>query len=208
MGPAGQSGTVKAEVGSRMHTFAIQQCLIPLIGPVNICSSSPPVTYVLPIGTATSWSVSPSDRFEKVSFTANTCTVKALKNDGYSGAVVAITAGGGIPQTIYATCSKGGSEEEIKLDDYVKAFPNPVSGMLNVEIDDTAHTLDLQSKNIAKAPTYEVCLLDNQAVARHKTFMQGGTVKFDISNLPNGIYYLLVHDGFSAPLLRQIVVEH
>jgi len=204
--PAGMSGTIKTVTSDgKTHTFPIEQCYTPLQGPENICMTSPPVTYTMPSGTTSGWTVAPPNRFEKVSYNATSCTVRALTDDGLSGVIV----GGGILKTIYATCSKGGGAgEEVNMDTYVSAFPNPVSGILNIEIDASAHALELKSKSIAKAPAYDVRLMDSQAVSRRQTSTQGGTVQFDVSNLPNGIYHLLVHDGISAPLLRQIVVEH
>ena len=79
--------------------MTIQSCLASIIGPTNICNTSTPVTYTLGgFGSVSFWSVSPGERFEKVSTTATTCTIKALVNDGGSGAVVAITDGWRYPQ--------------------------------------------------------------------------------------------------------------
>ena len=38
---------------------------------------------------------------------------------------------------------------------------------------------------------------------------RGGTIEFNVSNLPNGIYYLHIYDDAgSAPVMQQIMVEH
>jgi len=216
LGPAGQTCTLQAVVNlpnnvTRTHTMNIQSCLATLIGPTNVCNTSSPVTYNFGgFGGAMSWSVYPGDRFDVVSYTATSCTLKALLNDGLNGAVVAFTPGGVVSKTIYATCAKGGSDgNNINLDAYVTAFPNPVSTSLYVEIDAAAHVKDLQSKSARTTPTYEIFLYDRlgDMVRQQKT--KDGRVEFNISNLTNGVYYLLVFDELgSTPATRQIVVEH
>jgi len=94
------------------------------------------------------------------------------------------------------------------LDSYISVYPNPTSGLLNIEIDASAHTLDLQSKSITTVPAYDVRLYDGQGNLQRQASTKGGNVQFDLSNLSNGIYYLLVQDGESIPATRQVVVEH
>ena len=185
----------------------IASCLAFVSGPDKLCMTSPPSTYVVSHGLPVSWTT--GGTLKIVSSDNYTCQVQATADNGSGGAVVAIYGQyGAVSKSVMTSCSKGASGDEPKLDDYVKAFPNPVSGILNIEIDVAAHTLELQSKSIASVPSYEVRLLDVQAVVRHYTLTQGGTVQFNVANLPNGIYYLFVHDRISEPLIRQIVVEH
>ena len=208
LAPTGGTGTIQAVVGSKTYTMNIQANLASINGPSNVCSTGSPVTFTLSTGSAYSWTVG-GPSLKVVSYTSTSCTVQATANDGTSGAVIALfAASGAITKPLIATCGKGGNGEEPKLDAYVTAYPNPSSDILNIEIDAAAHALELQSKNITTVPTYEVRLLDNQAISRHQTSTKGGTVQFNLSILPIGVYYLLVHDGISAPLLRQIVVEH
>ena len=207
-GPTGKTATITAVTSSKTYYLNIESCLAMIVGPPpNICSSSPPVTFYTNIGTPAGWIT--GGPFKIVSTSGNSCTVQATANDGSNGTIIAIYGtAGAITKTIYATCSKGAGDEEPKLDAYVTAYPNPASDILYIEIDATAHALQLQSKSIATVPTYEVRLLDHQAISRHQTSTKGGTVQFNLSSLPIGVYYLLVQDGISVPLLRQIIVEH
>ena len=57
-------------------------------------------------------------------------------------------------------------------------------------------------------PTYDVRLYDGHGNMVRQTTTQGGTVQFNVANLPIGIYYLHIHDGVSRePEIQQIVVE-
>ena len=83
----------------------------------------------------------------------------------------------------------------------VSVFPNPATGILTVEID--AASDDLYD------PAYDIRLYDGQGNLLRQATAKGGTIQFNISNLPNGIYYLHIYDGVSeTPEMQQIVVEH
>ncbi len=93
------------------------------------------------------------------------------------------------------------------------AYPNPVSDILNVDLDQLL-TIESQQattngKQIKQGKTFDVRLYDGQGnLLRHKK-TQGGKVEFDVSTLPNGIYHLHIYDGVnSKPEMRQVVVEH
>jgi len=76
-------------------------------------------------------------------------------------------------------------------------FPNPASGILNVEID--TENSDL---------TYDVRLYDNQGNLLRRSTTTDGYVQFNVVNLPNGSYFLHVFDGESAtPIKRQVMIE-
>ena len=83
----------------------------------------------------------------------------------------------------------------------VNFYPNPVSDILNVEIDPPA--------NLKAPPTYDIRLYDGQGNILRQQKAQGGTVQFNVSALPDGIYYLHIYDGVSeTPEMHQIMVEH
>ena len=89
------------------------------------------------------------------------------------------------------------SSENTENDD-VKVYPNPTSDILTMEI----------GVESTKA-TYDIRLYDGQGNLLRQQKTKGGTVQFNVSALPNGIYYLHVYDGVSdTPEMRQIVVEH
>ena len=204
---SGGTGTLTAVLNNgKTCSINLQSPSVSIDGPGTVCDATP-VTFTLnSMNAASSWSI--GGPFKINSSTGFSCTVESTANNGSGGAVIAIFPYGAVSKGLTASCAKGGDGgNEVKLDAYVIAFPNPTSGILNIEIDAATHALELQSKSIASVPVYDVRLLDIYAVTRHQTTTQGGTVQFNLSNLPAGVYYLMVHDGISAPLLQQIVVE-
>ena len=99
---------------------------------------------------------------------------------------------------------------------FVKYYPNPTNNILNIEIDAEAIAL-IESmeqtitgdKQFKSEPTYDIYLYDGQGNLLRQQKTKGGTVQFNVSNLPNGIYYLHIYDGVNnAPEIQQIMVEH
>ena len=83
----------------------------------------------------------------------------------------------------------------------VTVFPNPVSGILTVEIEDLTATG--RSSSIT-----DIRLYDWQGNLQRRATTQDTAVQFNVSTLPVGIYYLHVYDGVSeTPHVQQIVVE-
>ena len=81
-----------------------------------------------------------------------------------------------------------------------KVYPNPTGDILNIEI---------EAENTKTNPTYHIRLYDGQSILQRQQKTKGGTVQFNVANLPNGTYYLHIYDGVSeTPEMRQIVVEH
>ena len=81
-------------------------------------------------------------------------------------------------------------------------YPNPVDDVLNIE-------LDAPDDNARAQITYDVRLYDGQGNMVRQQKAKGGTVEFNVSNLPNGIYYLHIYDGVSdKPEIHQIIVQH
>jgi hypothetical protein len=99
---------------------------------------------------------------------------------------------------------------------YSMSYPNPASDILNIEIDAAAisRTKALEQtttggKQLKIDPAYDIRLYDYQGNLLRNAKTKGGTVQFNVANLPNGIYYLHVYDGVNEkPEMRQIVVEH
>jgi len=91
------------------------------------------------------------------------------------------------------------SEEEVYI------YPNPVSDLLNIEI----KVKFVESVQMKANTNYRVHLYDGQGNLLRQTTTKGGVVQFNVSNLPNGIYYLHIYDGVnSIPEIQQILVEH
>ena len=205
------SGTLTAEKGGVTVTQYIQSCS-PIIGPDNVCGT---VIFTLANGfQATNWFVASAvGDFDVLSFDSYSATVKANVSNGQSGALFVYLNTGGAPisKSITASCGKGGGEEpeeeKCNLDAFISAFPNPTTGILNIEIDDAAYTQNLQTRSVYAAPTYDIRLYDIQGILLRQTSSKGGNVQFDLSNLPVGVYYLLINDWVCNPVTRQIVVE-
>jgi len=93
----------------------------------------------------------------------------------------------------------------------ITAYPNPVFDILNIEIDEEvmAQEQTFTDAQLLKEFTYDIRLYDGQGNLLRQTKNKGGTVQFNVSTLPNGIYFLHIYDGVSdTPEIRQIMVEH
>ena len=96
---------------------------------------------------------------------------------------------------LFVTVGRGGSSSAANI------YPVPVSEALYIELDPPS-----SSKTQI---TFDVRLLDVQGNLLRQTFTKGGTVEFNVSNLPDGVYYLHIYDGVSEkPEMHQIMVEH
>lgn len=84
------------------------------------------------------------------------------------------------------------------------AYPNPVSGILTVEIGADAAV----SSRSHTVTSYDVRLYDGQGNLKRQQKVKGGKIEFNVRNLPVGVYYLHIYDGVSdIPEFHQIVVE-
>ena len=86
-------------------------------------------------------------------------------------------------------------------------YPNPVDDVLYVDLDAFAAANPALSSSARI--NYDVRLYDGQGNMLQQQRAGGGTVKFDVSSLPNGIYYLHIYDGVNnAPEIQKIIVQH
>jgi len=98
-------------------------------------------------------------------------------------------------KTVYANPSKSGVSGFI--------YPNPVDDILYVDLDNIVNT---QNKTTI---TYDVRLYDGQGNVVHKTSAKSGIIQFNVSNLPNGIYFIHIYDGISStPDVNKVIVSH
>jgi len=91
-------------------------------------------------------------------------------------------------------------------------YPNPASDLLYVDIDSDLEEVPSvqQSKSSVEQErrVFNVRLYDGQGNMVRQTSIKSGTVQFNVSNLPNGVYYLHVYgDANSAPEIRQVMIE-
>jgi hypothetical protein len=94
----------------------------------------------------------------------------------------------------------------------VKVYPNPASGIINIELETKAITrarfLQPNSRR-NEEPVFDIRLYDGQGNMLRNASTQDSAVQFNVSNLPNGFYYLHIYDGVSdKPRMQQIIVEH
>ena len=92
------------------------------------------------------------------------------------------------------------------------AYPNPVSDILHVDLDELSST-GLESitdgRQLKQDKTFDVRLYDGQGNMVRQQKAKGGTVQFNVSNLPGGTYYLHIYDGVGEkPEMIQVIVEH
>jgi len=98
--------------------------------------------------------------------------------------------------TVYAQAAKSGSSASI-------LYPNPVNDMLYVDLDKITN---IQNKTTV---TYDIRLYDSQGNMSHQAKSQSGIVQFNVSNMPDGIYFLHISDGVSTtPDIHKVIVKH
>jgi hypothetical protein len=101
----------------------------------------------------------------------------------------------------------------------MSAYPNPVSDVLNVLIEEDeealmvlSETTDSSASSVGRAkPVYSIGLynLTTGTPVLQTSTNETGTVQLNVGNLPNGIYVLRVHDGTeNPPLTQRIVISH
>jgi hypothetical protein len=207
--PTGISGGVGGAVSASVsggNSVSRQILICGISGSVQICGTE---TYTLTNNpyTINNW-LSPAPGFTLVSSNSTSATIQTNYTNGENGAVVVFInnpAGGIITlsRSITASCRGGSSSSSVSR--YVTAYPNPVDDILYIDIDaDAAHAL----LPVRATLTFDARLYDGQGNLLHSAKTQGGTVKFNVSNLLDGLYYLHVYDGVnSMPEMLQIVVE-
>ena len=211
----GQQGTLQALLpGGGIISKNIQACTItpnPIQGPDVVCTSST-TTFTHTKGDVTFWNVS-SNLFTILSSNSSQAKITTSATVGTQCIIIAVSASSGAStKPVNAASCKGGSssneeEDESFSDSYISVYPNPVSGILTVEIDaSSAQNAGMQSKYDS---VYDLRLYDGQGNLMRQASSKGGAVEFNVANLPEGIYYLHVYDGVnSVPEMLQILVEH
>ena len=85
--------------------------------------------------------------------------------------------------------------------------PNPVSDVLNIDLAQTETSAMGRARTASDAEaTFNIRLLNAQGVVVRQQRTQARTIQFDVSNLPEGTYYLHIeHDGEIEK--HQIIVQ-
>ncbi|MDR1370258.1 MAG: T9SS type A sorting domain-containing protein [Dysgonamonadaceae bacterium] len=89
-------------------------------------------------------------------------------------------------------------------------YPNPASGTLNVQFNDEAITQRQAVQRVAQVPGFDIRLYDTYGVLQRRASAESYNVQFNVSNLPNGIYFLHVYDGSGSnpPEVHKVIVKH
>ena len=131
---------------------------------------------------------------------------------GSMGTLYAIDPNNYILSFEIANNCRGGGEGS----SHIHVYPNPVSDILTIEIDAESFAQSsafeqalTDGKPLKIGTVFDLRLYDGQSNLLRNAKTKGGTVEFNVSNLPDGIYYLHVYDGVnSTPIMQQIMVEH
>ncbi|MDR2495902.1 MAG: T9SS type A sorting domain-containing protein [Tannerellaceae bacterium] len=97
---------------------------------------------------------------------------------------------------------------------YSAAYPNPVSSTLNVSFDQAlvaqakSSVQATGSSQSGKAFVLSIKLYNSNGVLQRQTTTTGQNITLDVSGLPEGLYFLHVHDGIAAkPEIHKILIE-
>lgn len=89
-------------------------------------------------------------------------------------------------------------------------YPNPVSDILNIDINECS-SFHHDSKDADESDhIFDIRLYDEHGNLLRQSATNGGTtVQFNVSNLPDGIYFLHIYDDENEkPEIKKIMVEH
>lgn len=93
-------------------------------------------------------------------------------------------------------------------DDTLKSavYPNPTTDIIRISIDKKEQSLFKSSQPVFN---YDIRLFDGRGILRRQTKTQEKTVQFNVSDLPNGIYFIHIYDGVSqTPEVQKVIVSH
>jgi hypothetical protein len=88
------------------------------------------------------------------------------------------------------------------------AYPNPVSDILTVDLEQAASARISASASETIDITYDVRLYNDKGNLLRQQSAKGGQIEFNVANLPNGMYYLHIYDGAkNKPEIQKILVD-
>ena len=164
-------------------------------------------------GGAISWSLSPSDggaflsppnsSTDYVSFYAfNPNTVYTITATiTLNGCIIAPSA------RIFVNASSPAPPPAI-------VYPNPAVDILHIEIDPIAFNKSsglegAEERAVMQQPDYDIRLYDSQGNLVRQASSQSSKLSFNVSNLPNGIYFLTVSVGINdKPSIQRVIINH
>ncbi|MDR2037984.1 MAG: fibronectin type III domain-containing protein [Bacteroidales bacterium] len=99
---------------------------------------------------------------------------------------------------------------------YSMSYPNPASNILNIELDTEKYALINEERQMvsgigslsSKTAIFDIRLYDNLGNMLRRKSSKGERVKFSVSDLPSGIYFIHIYDGTGEkPSVERIIIE-
>jgi hypothetical protein len=107
-------------------------------------------------------------------------------------------------QIISATFSRSPSCANVSP--YYIIKPNPVSGVLNIQIDRQAMS---KNKATSSGISFDFRLYNASGVVVAQAISKGEEAGINVSRLPDGFYFLHIYDGLNdEPVVHRILVQH
>ena len=219
------SATLYARSGSVSGPVIASKVILPPISGVDaLCCTSNSYNLNLPISGTIYWTVSHPNVFS-VTSSGNPITV-THSGSGTVGSVTLSAHSGSVAGPVVASysittcptlvagppCIAKGETETYSLvnSPSVPVYWTTGGGYFSV-VSSTSNSVSVSASSSAPegASGAVIAVFASGNAATANIQVCGGEVQFDVSNLPNGIYYLHVYDEVSeTPEIRQIMVEH
>jgi len=97
----------------------------------------------------------------------------------------------------------------------ISVYPNPVNNTLYIKMEQEYIQVKpleqplTDNKPLKINPTYDIRLYNEKGILMWQKKTKNNKIELNVTNLPNGIYYLQVYDGVNeTPEMRTIVIEH
>jgi len=84
--------------------------------------------------------------------------------------------------------------------------PNPVSNILTIDLTQAATSTPLSDRGRASETIFDIRLLNSHGMTVRQQRTQARSIQFDVSNLPEGTYYLHIEHGGEIEM-HQIIVQ-
>ena len=86
-----------------------------------------------------------------------------------------------------------------------KVYPNPAKDVLNIFL----NLSNMQSSLAGNKSVYQIRLFSGQGNLVRQASMSGEEIQLNVSNLPNGYYYLHIYtDNGNNPEIHKIIIDH
>ena len=164
----------------------------------NVCLTPSASSYQWSVsGAASNYSISP------VSGT-NYANITFYNAGSYTVSVTMSGSGSSAYCTLGVNVTRGASASPFKV------YPNPADNILYIDVDQQAILANSPAGSLVnKNPVCEFRLFSLMGVIVLQSTSSSNKVQLNVSNLPDGIYFLHLYDGISGmPEIKQVVIKH